>query len=177
PAWVHGVTRMAFASPGEAAKAARFGAQVLHTNVVWPYFPLRRDGGGLPENDRKRLRELMADCRRLGLKLVLGLPPFPPVALVKAHPDWRVHTDDKGTGLKAEPKEDNLGTRVGCSLGPWGDYLIEVCAELVADFGVNGYSFDGNYHSPICYCPACKSAYRTDRGRDLPARVNLTDVA
>src|SRR5688572_18559949 len=47
PEWVHGVTRMTFASPGEIDVVARSGAQVLHTNVVWPYYPLRRDGGGL----------------------------------------------------------------------------------------------------------------------------------
>jgi hypothetical protein len=35
---------MAFGSPGEIEKVAAAGAQVLHTNVVWPYFPLRRDG-------------------------------------------------------------------------------------------------------------------------------------
>src|SRR5438105_1456305 len=47
PEWVHGVTRMAFLTPDEVAKAARAGVQVVHTNLVWPYFPLRRDGGGL----------------------------------------------------------------------------------------------------------------------------------
>ena len=177
PAWVLEVTRMAFATPGEAAKAAELGAQVLHTNVVWPYFPLRRDGGGLPKNEAKALRDLVAECRRVKLKLSLGLPPFPPVALVRKHPDWRVHPDDTGAALKVEPKEDDLGTRLGCNNGPWGDYLIDVCAELVADSGVNGFSFDGNYHPPICFCPACKAAYRKDRGRDLPPKANLDDIA
>src|ERR1700722_1461340 len=81
PDWVHGVTRMAFVTPGDVARAAKAGAQVLHTNLVWPYFPLHRDGGGLSKEDDRRLKDLVADCRRLGVKLVLGLPPFPPVAL------------------------------------------------------------------------------------------------
>src|ERR1700686_4718631 len=51
PEWVHGVTRMAFVTPGDVARAAKAGAQIVHTNVVWPYFPLRRDGGGLSEGD------------------------------------------------------------------------------------------------------------------------------
>src|SRR6059058_6106029 len=82
PAWVRGVTRMGFLSPGEVARAAAMGVQVVHTNVVWPYFPLRRDGGGLSADDARKLRDLVADCRRHKVRVALGLPPFPPVALV-----------------------------------------------------------------------------------------------
>lgn len=173
PDWVHGVTRMGFLSPGEVDRAARAGVQVVHTNVVWPYFPLKKDGGGLSKDDDRRLRELVKACHDRGMRLVLGLPPFPPVALVTKHPDWRIHPDDAGAVFKKEPREDDLGTRVGCNLGPWGDYLIDVCAELVTDYDLDGYSFDGNYHPPICYCPACKAAYP----KRLPAKANLDDIA
>jgi hypothetical protein len=168
---------MTFVSPGDIPRAAKAGAQVVHTNVVWPYYPLRRDGGGLSQKDATALRELVEACHSRGMKLSLGLPPFPSVAHVKAHPDWRVHPADDDSAAKVEPREDSLGTRLGCNLGPWGDYLIELCAELVTDYGVDGYSFDGNYHPPICYCPACKRTYRTDRRRELPAQANLDDVA
>ncbi len=177
PAWVFGVTRMAFVTPDNLAKAARAGAQVVHANLVWPYFPLRRDGGGLSREDNRRLRDLVAACRRHGVKLVLGLPPFPPVTLVRKHPDWRVHPDAAGAAAKVAPDEKDLGTRLGCNLGPWGDYLIEVCAELVADYGLAGLSFDGNYHPPLCFCPSCRTAYRRDRDRDLPARSDLDLLA
>jgi hypothetical protein len=175
-AWVHGITRMTFIGADEVDAAADAGGQVLHTNLVWPYYPLRKDGGGLAPEDGRKLRELAERCRRRGMKLGLGLPPFPPVALVKAHPDWRVHPDDTGAVLKLEPAEDNLGTRLGCNQGPWGDYLIEVCAELVRDYGVDSFSFDGNYHPAVCYCPACKTAYRRDRAQEIPAKVDLDDV-
>jgi hypothetical protein len=173
PDWVFGVTRMAFLSPSEVDKAARAGVQVVHTNLVWPYYPLRRDGGGLSREDARRLHDLAAECHRHSIKLVLGLPPFPPVSLVKDHPDWRVHPDPSGAAAKVVPREDNLGTRLGCNLGPWGDYLIDVCAELVTDYGLDGFSFDGNYHPALCHCPACKAAYP----RDLPAKVDLDSVA
>jgi hypothetical protein len=176
PGWVAGVTRMAFMAPGPLDAAAKAGVQVIHTNIVWPYYPLRRDGGGLSKPDAERLRSFTLDCHRRGMKLILGLPPFPPVELVKAHPDWRVHPDDTGGVLKVAPDEKNLGTRLGCNLGPWGDYLIEVCAELVQDYGLDGFSFDGNYHPRICYCPSCKQAYQRDTGRAVPARVDLDDV-
>src|SRR6266851_4779709 len=177
PEWVHGVTRMAYLVPSQVPDAAKAGVQVVHTNTIWPYYPLRKDGGGLSEAEAKTLRQLVDDCHQRGMKLSLGLPPFPNVALVKKHPDWRIHPDDTGAVLKVEPREDNLGTRVGCNLGPWGDYLIDICAELVEDYKIDGYSFDGNYHPPLCFCPACKKAYKQDMDRALPAKVSLDDVA
>jgi hypothetical protein len=176
PEWVNGVTRMGFLSPAEVAKAAAAGAQVVHTNLVWPYFPLRRDGGGLSREDARKLHALVADCRRARVRLVLGLPPFPPVALLRKHPDWRVHPDDTGSARRIVPREDDLGTRLGCNLGPWGDYLIDLCAELIEDYKLDGFSFDGNYHPPLCFCPACKASYRRDRGKALPAKVDLDDL-
>jgi hypothetical protein len=175
PPWVRGVTRMAFATAGDLPRAAKAGVQVIHTNAVWPYYPLRRDGGGLTKDDAERLRTLVGDCHRHGMKLVLGLPPFPPVGLVKKHPDWRVHADESGSILKVAPDENNLGTRIGCNLGPWGDYLIDVCVELARDYELDGYSFDGNYHPPLCYCPACRRAYQEVAKRPLPPRADLDD--
>lgn len=177
PDWVHGISRMGFLTPGQVDEAADAGVQVVHTNLVWPYFPLRRDGGGLSDGDDRALRRLVEACHRRGMRLILGLPPFPPVALVEAHPDWRIHPDDSGSILRVAPREDDLGTRSGCNLGPWGDYLIEVLAELVETYGVDGYSFDGNYHPAVCHCPACKAAYRAERDRTIPARVDLDDPA
>src|SRR5262249_37528196 len=92
------------------------------------------------------------------------------------HPEWRVHPDDSGSAPKVAPNENDLGTRLGCNNGPWGDYLIEVCCELASDFGLDGFSFDGNYHPALCFCPACKSAYKTNLGRPLPPRVDLDCV-
>jgi hypothetical protein len=99
------------------------------------------------------------------------------VELIKRHPEWRVQKDRSSAALKIVPQEGRLDTRLGCNLGPWGDYLIDVCAELVRDYQVDGFSFDGNYHPAICYCPACKATYGKDKGRELPDRVNLDDIA
>jgi hypothetical protein len=175
PAWVHDVTRMAFCTPGEVEKAADAGVQVVHFNAVWPYYPLRRDGGRLPVEEDQRLREIVQDCHARGMRAVLGLPPFMPVELAKAHPDWRVHPDPAGGG-NHPPNESNLGTRLGCNAGPWGDYFIEQLADLAEDYDLDGYSFDGNYHPPICHCPHCSAAYPRDTGRDLPPAVDLDSM-
>lgn len=173
PDWVFGVTRMGFLSPGEVDRAAKAGVQVVHTNVVWPYFPLHKEGGGLAKDDDRKLRDLVKACHDRGMKVSLGLPPFPSVAHVEKHPDWRVDPDGTAAAAKRQARHDDLGTRLGCNLGPWGDYLIEVCAELIADYDVDGFSFDGNYHPALCRCPACKAAYP----KPLPAKANLDDVA
>jgi hypothetical protein len=174
PQWVHGVTRMAFGTPGEVDRIADAGAQVMHTNLVWPYFPLRRDGGGLSAEDRKKLQALVEACHKRGLKVILGLPPFMPVELAKQHPDWRIRPN-AAAALKP-PVENDLGTRSGCNNGPWGNYLVDVCVELIEDFGLDGYSFDGNYHPPLCHCAACQESHKAT-GRDLPARADLKEVA
>jgi hypothetical protein len=174
--WVRTITRMAFGTPGEVEKLADMGVEVLHTNLVWPYFPLRRDRGGLSVTDQEALNRLVRACHSRGMKLSLGLPPFMPVALVKQHPEWREHHDDTGHILKVVPNETDLGTRSGCNLGPWGNYLIDVCCELAGDYGIDVYSFDGNYHPRICYCPACKRAYRKERDQELPPRVDLKEI-
>jgi hypothetical protein len=176
PSWVWEVSRMTFGTPGDVARAADVSAQVLHTNLVWPYFPLRADGGGLSRDDAKKLKDLVADCRKRRIRIVLGLPPFPPVSLLEKHPDWRVHLDDSDAARKIVPRENDLGTRLCCNLGPWGDYLIDVCAELIADHGIDGFSFDGNYHPPLCFCPACKASYQTGMKKDLPRKADLDAV-
>lgn len=177
PPWVRSITRMAFVTPGEIDRAAELGVQVCHGNAVWPYFPLRRDGGGLSASDQKAMRNIVDRCHHHGMRYCLGLPPFPSVECVRIHPDWRIRPDRSDASLNVVPQDDNLGTRLGCNNGPWGDYLIDVCLELAEDFGIDGYSFDGNYHPPICYCPSCQDGYLRDCGRGIPDRVNLDELA
>jgi len=177
PDWVHDVTRMSFLAPGLVPDVARAGVQVVHGNAVWPYYPLRRDGGNLKPEEQTALRQFVDETHRHGMRLVLGLPPFPSVAAMQAHPEWRVAPEPGEKSLAVVPEEGNLGTRIPCNLGPWGDYLIELCAELMTDYGLDGYSFDGNYAPPLCYCGACRAAYRAEAGQELPPVINLDDIA
>src|SRR5262245_18118627 len=79
PAWVEGVTRMAYLPSAQADDAAKLGVQVVYTNNVWPYSPVQSDGGGLPADDDKKLLKFVERCRAHKMRVVLGLPPFPPV--------------------------------------------------------------------------------------------------
>lgn len=53
---------------------------------------------------------------------------------------------------------------------------MEGFAGLSHCYGLDGYSFDGNYHPRACYCPACKQAYWRDTGAALPTKIDLDDV-
>src|SRR3954454_25252460 len=95
--WVRGVTRMVFCTPGAIEGAVAAGAQVVHTNINWPYYPLRKDGGrGALDTGAKLLQGAVDACHSHGATLVLGLTPFPSVEPVRAPPDWRVHADPSG---------------------------------------------------------------------------------
>ncbi len=177
PDWVRSVTRMSYLGPDAVPDCARIGVQVVHGNAVWPYYPLRRDGGSLKPEEHELLARFVESTHQHGMRLVLGLPPFPSVSNMLAHPEWRTCATVEARDIAIEPREDNLGTRIGCNLGPWGDYLIELCAELMQDYGIDGYSFDGNYHAPLCHCDACIAVYESERGLPIPAQINLDDVA
>jgi hypothetical protein len=176
PEWVHGITRMSFLGPDAVPDVARAGVQVVHGNAVWPYYPLRRDGGKLKPEEQASLKKFADSTHENGMKLVLGLPPFPSADCMRAHPEWRVSQESNDKSLHVVPSDADLGTRLPCNVSPWGDFLIEICAELMEDYGVDGYSFDGNYSFPLCYCAACRDLYRKERQRELPATVNLDEI-
>lgn len=178
PEWVHRVTRMAFLTPGEFEKGVESGAQVFHFNLVWPYYPLKREGGtGLSANESQQLRAFVKRCHEKGIKGVLGLPPFPSVGHITAYPEWRIDPDGSRKVRSVLPREDDLSTRLACNNSPWGDYLIDLLTELLTDYQLDGFSFDGNYHPPICRCVFCAQGYLQDTKRTLPFKVDLDDTA
>lgn len=75
PDWVKSITRMSYLGPDAVVDCARIGVQVVHGNAVWPYFPLRKDGGGLPAAEHDLLKRFVDTAHQEGMRLVLGLPP------------------------------------------------------------------------------------------------------
>ena len=129
PTWVRGVTRMTFTSDIEAA--ARAGAQVVHTNLIWPYFPLRRDGGGLAKAEAaaaKRCLEAVtasadqrhggdppsergARCPESGLSDDVRRSGSPPALLCAAYED-RIDMDS--SSYPERPRPGGTADLVGC---------------------------------------------------------------
>jgi hypothetical protein len=64
-----------------------------------------------------------------------------------------------------------------CLLGPYGDFFIEVLAEIVTKFPeVDAFSFDGLHYGGVCYCEHCRTSYRKETGAEIP-NVDLNDPA
>lgn len=163
--------------------AAAVGATILHAGGPAPYYPLRRDDpqAGVPAAERVRLRAGIARARQHGMRVVLGISPYAPVEIVRQHPDWMLHpTDDPAIAAKAQldlTTPEHIGLRALPLNTPYGDYAIECLAELMRDFGVDGFSFDGCYHAPLNFSPYEQAQYRQATGRALPARIDLNDDA
>ncbi len=56
-----------------------------------------------------------------------------------------------------------------CLLGPYGDFFIDVLAEILTKYpDVDAFSFDGLHYGGICYCGFCRANYRRDAGVEIP---------
>ena len=53
-----------------------------------------------------------------------------------------------------------------CLLGPYGDFFIDVLAEIVTKFpDVDAFSFDGLHYGGVCYCQHCRDELSPRRRR------------
>ena len=182
PEWVWESTRIAYLGEDRIDMAAAAGVQVVHGGGPWPYHPLVRDdpASGLPPAEKKAFAATVAKMKERGMRVVMGIAPFAPPSLVKLHPEW-ILRDDDGAAIEEKARLDltrpeNYRWRLLCLGSPWGDYLIECLAEILRDYKLDGFSFDGNYLPALCRCASCKEAFAKAAGRSLPARVDLHDL-
>ena len=64
-----------------------------------------------------------------------------------------------------------------CLLGPYGDFFIDVLAEIVTTFpDVDAFSFDGLHYGGVCYCQHCRENFRKETGGEIP-NTDLNDPA
>jgi hypothetical protein len=186
PAWVlDGVVKVFLPLEDHAAikECADIGATVIHAGGPSPYYPLRKDdpNSGVPEPERSRLLGGIAKAKARGMRVLLGVSPYAPVEIVRQHPEWMHHaTDDPAIREKAKldlTTPENIALRSLPLNTPYGDYAIECLAEMMRDFGVDGFSFDGCYHHFINFSPYERELYQKDSGRHLPSKIDLNDEA
>lgn len=107
----------------------------------------------------------------LGVKVIAGAYPFVgkrgPRDILNEHPEWRKRYTDKvpeGPGL-------------GCMLNPeFAAELRKILVRRIEEFDIDGWQFDGWYQREYCCCPSCKKIYKQETGKDVPGRVDITDV-
>ena len=184
-AWVYEGVQKAFVGDFANPKTlpyvddlAAVGVTVIHTGGPDPYFPLRRDGGaGIDAKEGALMQTAFERMRSHKMRVVIGVSPYAPVEYVKLHPEWRQKLSAKEKPLDPAldlTKPENAAQRSLSLNTPYGDYLIENLAEIFADYRVDGISFDGNYHPPLNYTPYDMELYRTETGREFPAKIDLT---
>ncbi len=178
--WVYDRPLTAFGdNEADLQRAIDAGVQIFHTAGGPIYWPLRRDDprSSMPAEPAARLRKFVAAAHDRGMKIVVsGQPSGVPLDLIKAHPEWLMHSRDDPE-FEKKIRSDPAKHPEFCLNSPFGDYYIECLAEIMKDYGVDGFSFDGNYIRGLCFCPACKQQYKADTSHELPPKIDLKDVA
>jgi hypothetical protein len=152
-------------------KAAKAGVTLSELGFVDPFFTyydselLKKRS---PHVSADRLQRDLAEYRRLGVRVLGVYPPCLQSEVYEKHPDWRrVATPDGKVPAVDLVKEPHGGML--CLLGPYGDFFVEVLAEIATKFpDVAAFSFDGLHHGGFCFCQHCRGNFRRETGKEIP---------
>lgn len=183
PEWVQGTIGCGYAlsvmASDQRAEAVKHGVSLSEVGFVDPFYAyydsklLERRNPGVP---LERTQRDIADYKRLGVRILGVYPPCLQGEVYEKHPDWRRiatnTTEIPSIDLKQFPHGGML-----CLLGPYGDFFIDVLAEIVTQFPeVDAFSFDGLHYGGVCYCPHCRENYRKETEREIP-NLDMNDPA
>lgn len=183
PAWLEDTVGCGYTLSGMDAKAreraARHGVTISEMGFVDPFYAyydsklLKRRSPHVPLG---RLEKDIAEYKRLGIRILGVYPPCLQGEVYETQPGWRrvaTNTTDVPTiDLKKFPHGGML-----CLLGPYGDFFIDVLAEILTRYpDTDAFSFDGLHYGGVCYCKHCRENYRKDTGQAIP-NADLNDLA
>ena len=160
-------------------QAAAHGVRLSEMGFVDPFYAyydsqlLKRRSPHVPLD---RLTSEIAEYKRLGVRILGVYPPCLQAEAYELHTDWR----RIATNTTEIPQTDMVTFPHGgmlCLLGPYGNFFIDVLAEILTKFpDVDAFSFDGLHYGGVCYCEHCRKNYRADSGADIPT-ADLNDPA
>ncbi|MBI2808794.1 MAG: beta-galactosidase trimerization domain-containing protein, partial [Planctomycetes bacterium] len=123
-----------------------------------------------------RLEKDIAEYKRLGVRILGVYPPCLQGEVYEQHPDWRRIATDTTKIPQIDMKKYPHGGML-CLLGPYGDFFIDVLAEIQTRFpDVDAFSFDGLHYGGVCYCKHCRENFRKDTGKEIP-KADMNDSA
>lgn len=181
PEWVRTTPGVGYTLSGASAagreRAAAAGVTISELGFVDPfyaYYDSKLLAKRSPHVPLGSVEKDLAEYARLGIRVLGVYPPCLQSEVWEKHPEWRrVSTDDgriPEVDLKTAPHGGML-----CLLGPYGDFFIDVLAEIATRYpSVAAYSFDGLHYAGSCYCGTCKATFRAEMGKEIP-KVNMDD--
>lgn len=160
-------------------QATEFGwdfAEVPFVQPMYVYYDskfLKERDPNVPADHYDKVYE---EYRKRGLRILSAHGPWLQAEIYWKHPEWRAISTNTTQIPELDPKQNPHGGRL-CHLGPWGDYLIEIMAEIMAKYpDVVGFNFDGIHHFGPCYCNYCRDAYRKGTGEEIPD-LDMNNIA
>jgi Hypothetical glycosyl hydrolase 6/Trehalose utilisation len=175
PAWVQettgcGYTLSAMDLKSRAAAAAH-GVTISELGFVDPFYAyydsklLKKRSPHVPMG---RVEHDIAEYKRLGVRILGVYPPCLQGEVYENHPDWRRIATNTVEIPQIDMKKYPHGGML-CLLGPYGNFFIEVLAEILTKYpDVDAFSFDGLHYGGVCYCGHCRANYRRDAGAEIP---------
>ena len=161
------------------AKAAAHGVSISEVGFVDPFYAyydsklLKKRSPHVPPG---RLEKDIAEYKRLGVRILAVYPPTLQGEVYEAHPDWRRIATDTTEIPQVDMKKHAHGGML-CPLGPYGDFFIDVLAEILTQYpDVDAFSFDGLHHGGVCYCKNCRDNFRKETGNEIP-KTDMNDPA
>jgi hypothetical protein len=182
PGWVEETIGCGYtlsgATEAQRKRAIELGVTISELGFVDPFFVyydsklLRNRSPHVPPD---HVDKEVAAYRRLGLKILAVYPPCLQSEAYANHPEWRRIATNTKEIPQVDLKVHGHGGML-CLLGPYGDFFIDVLAEITEKYQVDAFSFDGLHYGGVCYCEHCRTAYREQTGGEIPD-VNLDDLA
>jgi hypothetical protein len=180
PAWVEDTVGCGYTLSVMDAEARRraveHGVTISEMGFVDPlyvYYDSRFLERRNPHVAPDRLERDIADYNRLGVRILAVYPPSLQGEVYEKHPEWRRVESDSTEIPQVDLARFPQGGML-CLLGPYGDFMIEVLAEILTRFpDVAAFSFDGLHYGGVCYCRNCRDAYRKATGGSAIPRVDL----
>ena len=175
PGWVQETTGCGYTLSGMDAKsratAVAHGVTISEMGFVDPFYAyydsklLRKRSPHVPLG---RLEHDIAEYKRLGIRILAVYPPCLQGEVYENHPDWRRIATNTNEIPQIDMKKYPHGGML-CLLGPYGDFFIDVLAEILTRFpDVDAFSFDGLHYGGVCYCGHCRASYRHDTADEIP---------
>jgi hypothetical protein len=160
-------------------EAVRHGVRISEIGFVDPFYPyydsklLKRRSPHVPLG---RVEKDIAEYKKVGLRILGVYPPCLQAEVYASHPEWRRIATNTTTIPQVDLQKYPHGGML-CLLGPYGDFFIDVLAEILTRYpDVDAFSFDGLHHGGVCYCKHCRDNYRRETGAEIP-KVDLNDLA